>query len=352
MGWVDRARSVEAYEDAAFDASLVASFQVASVATRPIRFYTPTFKAFNSCELKGCGKNSFPAFSITAGGCALQCDHCRAKILEPMIPATNSAMLEQKVDELVASQDLKGFLLSGGSNRRNEVAYERFYPAVERIKRRHPHLKIAMHTALLDRSRARAMANAGTDVAMMDVIGSQETIEQVYHLDRPIADFEATLAALCETSMAVVPHIVIGLHYGQLKGEWAALDIVARHNRVSALVLVVVMPFYAAAETPFRTVPPDEIGQVFLAARQRIADRPVLLGCARPAGQHKRLTDAYAVMAGLDGIAFPADGAVELAGILGRPAEQHHACCSMIVNGADDAQFAAGSRTFLAAATT
>jgi uncharacterized radical SAM superfamily protein len=351
MGWIDRARALEAYEDTVFDASLVASYQTASVARRPIRFYTPTFRAFDSCELKGCGKNSFPAFSITSGGCALQCDHCRAKILEPMIPATTPTMLEKTVDELVATQDLKGFLLSGGSNRRNEVAYERFYPAVERIKRQYPHLQVAMHTALLDRARARAMASAGTDVAMMDVIGAQETIDQVYHLDRPVADFEATLAALCETSMAVVPHIVIGLHYGQLRGEWTALEIVARYSRVSALVLVVVMPFYAAAETPFRTVPPDEIGQIFLAARQHIANRPVLLGCARPAGIHKRMTDAYAVMAGLDGIAFPADGAVELANLLGRPMEQHHACCSMIVNGADDAQFAAGSRTFLAAAS-
>jgi hypothetical protein len=44
---------------------------------------------------------------------------------------------------------------------------------------------------------------------------------------------------------------------------------------------------------------------------------------------HRRVTDAYAVMAGLDGIAFPADGALGVARAIGRPAAQQHACCSM-----------------------
>jgi hypothetical protein len=44
---------------------------------------------------------------------------------------------------------------------------------------------------------------------------------------------------------------------------------------------------------------------------------------------HRRVTDAYAVMAGLDGIAFPADGALGVAHAIGRPAAQEHACCSM-----------------------
>ena len=162
---------------------------------------------------------------------------------------------------------------------------------------------------------------------MAGIIGSQDTIREVYHLERPVADFEATLAALCETSMEVVPHIVIGLHYGRILGEPAALDIVGRH-RVHSLVLVVIMPFYAKPGT-FATPDTAEVGRIFFEARSRIADRQVLLGCARPPGMHRRVTDAYAVMAGLDGIAFPADGALGVAHAIGRPAAQEHACCSM-----------------------
>jgi hypothetical protein len=327
--WLRRLGAIEALEDAPLDAALVADFERAAprAAGRGIRFSTPTFKAYSSCELEGCGKNSFPAFSVTAAGCALMCDHCQAKILEPMLPATSPEMLERKVRDLIATQDLQGFLLSGGSNKRNEIRYERYYPVIERLKRDHPELKIAIHSALLDAPRARSMADAGVDTAMMDVIGAQETIEQVYHLGRPVADFEDTLAALCATTMEVVPHIVIGLHYGRILGEPAALDIVARH-RVHSLVLVVIMPFYARPGT-FATPDTSDIGRVFLEARRRIPDQQVLLGCARPPGMHRRVTDAYAVMAGLDGVAFPADGAVAVAEAIGRPAHQQHACCSM-----------------------
>lgn len=328
MRWMERLAAIEALEDAPFDPALVAEMERSGEsARRPIRFSTPTFKAYSSCELEGCGKNSFPAFSITAGGCALNCDHCQAKILEPMIPATSPEILERCVRDMVATQELQGFLLSGGSNRANEIRYERYWPAVERLKRDFPWLRIAVHSALLDRARARAMADAGVDTAMMDVIGSNRTIREVYHLDRPVADFEETLAALCATRMEVVPHIVIGLHYGRILGEHAALDIVARH-RIHSLVLVVVMPFYAKPGT-FATPEAAEVGRIFLEARRRIPGRPVLLGCARPAGMHRRLTDAYAVMAGLDGIAFPADGALAVAHAIGRPADQAHACCSV-----------------------
>lgn len=329
MRWMQELRRIEELEDAPIDAELVCELEATSAPwrERPIRFSTPTFKDYASTELKGCSRNSFPAFSITAGACGLNCDHCQARILAPMLPATSPEMLDRKVRALIVSQNLQGFLLSGGSNRRNEIHYERFYPVLERLKRDHPALRIAIHTALTDRAGARAMEAAGVDTAMMDVIGAQETIRQVYHLDRPVADFEATLEALCCTSMQVTPHIVIGLHYGRILGEAAAFEIVQRHP-VKSLVLVVVMPFYAVPGT-FAVPDATEVGRIFATARARLPDREVLLGCARPPGMHKRVTDAYAVLAGLDGIAFPADGAVAVAQAIGRPLEQQHACCSI-----------------------
>jgi len=329
MNWLDRLAHIEELEDVRLDPQLVDRCEraAAHVPGRQIRFSTPTFKAYSSCEIAGCGKNSFPAFSVTAGACALMCDHCQAKILEPMIPATTPQALDTKVRELIATQDLQGFLLSGGSTRRNEIRYERYYPVLERLKRDYPRLKIAIHSALLDEARARSMAAAGVDTAMMDVIGSEQTIREVYHLERSVADFESTLAALCATSMEVVPHIVIGLHYGRILGEPNALDIVSRHP-IHSLVLVVVMPFYAKPGT-FATPRSRDAGAIFVEARARLSQRQVLLGCARPAGLHRRETDAYAVMAGLDGIAFPADGTLAVANAIGRPAVQEHSCCSV-----------------------
>lgn len=335
MGWKHNIAAVEELEDAPLDMALVEALEAEAKAAPlpPIRFSTPTFKAFSSSELQGCGKNSFPAFSVTGGACALDCDHCQAKILEPMIPATTPEMLEQKVRDLILLQNLQGFLLSGGSNRRNEIKYEKFYPVIEKLKGEFPHLKIAIHSALLDERRAKMMESAGVDTCMMDVIGHQDTIRDVYHLDRTVDDFEATLAALCSTSMEVVPHIVIGLHYGEILGEANALDICARHD-IHALVLVVIMPFYAKPGT-FKTPSADDVGRIFLESRRRMGGKQVLLGCARPAGMHKRVVDAYAVMAGLNGIAFPADGTVAVAEAIGRDYHQEHACCSIKLGGGD-----------------
>ena len=329
MAWLEAISEIEDLEDAQFDESLVVRFEdrARDRDPRSIRFSTPTFKEYSSTELSGCNKNSFPAFSITAGACALNCDHCQKKILEPMIPATNPEMLDRKVRQLIESQELNGLLLSGGSNKKNEIPYGRYLPVVEQLKKDFPQMKIAVHSALLDEKRARDMESAGVDTVMMDVIGAQETITEVYNLDRSVDDFEETLAALCSTSMEVTPHIVIGLHYGQILGEANALDIVSRYP-VTALVLVVIMPFYAKPGT-LVTPSTTDVGNIFFTARERLQDKQVLLGCARPPGMHKRVTDAYAIMAGLDGIAFPADGAVSVAHTIGRPFEQAHSCCSI-----------------------
>ena len=146
MGWFEALADIEDLQDAEFDAALVERFERAAEnrVPRPIRFSTPTFKEYESSELRGCKKNSFPAFSITAAACGLNCDHCQKKILEPMIPATTPEMLEKKVRQLIDSQGLSGFLLSGGSNKRNEIKYGRYLPVIEHLKSDYPDLKIAV----------------------------------------------------------------------------------------------------------------------------------------------------------------------------------------------------------------
>jgi uncharacterized radical SAM superfamily protein len=322
-------RAIEAFEDLDFDHARVARLWRAGRTRigRALEAATPGFRAYATDELEGCRRGRFPAFSITGGACALDCDHCQAKILQPMIPATRPEILEREVRTRAAAGDLAGFLLSGGSNRQNEVPFERFLPAIARLKAELPGLRIAAHTGLVDRSRAEGLAAAGVEVAMLDVIGAEETIREVYHLDRPVADFEAALGALVATRLKVVPHVVIGLHYGRLLGEFRALEIIARHP-VDACILVVVMPAFTRGGR-FRAVHPHEAADVFLAARELMPQRRVLLGCARPPGAARRLIDAYALLAGLDGIAFPAEGVVALARALGRPLVQAHACCAL-----------------------
>ncbi len=330
--WIKTVRRVEALDDVPLDELLISEMaQYADLQNSSqrldINFYTPTFKSYQSAELNQCAKNAWPAISITGGDCKLQCDHCKAKILAPMIPAKTPEVLWQVVNELV-EQGAQGILLTGGSNHRNEVEYESYYPVVRRIKDNFSHFKIAMHTALVDENMAKCMEQSGVDAAMMDVIGAPQTITQVYHLKRTVDDFEHSLQCLVNTQMKVVPHIVVGLHYGKLLGEWNALAMLARQVP-DAVVLVVVMPQYAPSHRSFMVPDATDVGGFFLAARQTLADTPLLLGCARPAGVTKQILDAYAVMAGLSGIAHPADGVVELAARLQRNVKISASCCSI-----------------------
>lgn len=332
--WVDIARGIEALEDLALDPQLVADFQRAANArddrTPRLAFHVPSFKHYESAQIAGCGKGRWPAVSVTGGQCRLQCDHCKAKILEPMIPATTPEALWQVANREIAA-GASGMLVTGGSNLRDEVEYQRFYPTLRRIKDRFPEFRIAMHTALISADGADSMAQAGIDVAMLDIIGAQDTVTQVYHLKRPVSDFEESLSHLMRTPMRVVPHIVIGLHYGRMLGEWQALEMIARH-RPHALVLVVVMPHYAPAARPFATPQPRAVGRFMLDARSALPDTALLLGCARPAGHARSAIDTYAVMAGMSGIAHPAEGTVELASRLGYDVSVSPTCCSISVS--------------------
>ena len=297
----------------------------APFASRPFRASTPSFRDFDSDALGACRRSGiFPAFSITGGACALNCKHCRAEILKPMIPAGEPTAFATRLQEMIARQGLRGFLLSGGSNRRNEVPFDRYLPVIRAVKNDHPHLQVLVHTGLVDARRAQALKWAGVDVAMLDIIGDEDTIREVYHLDRPVADFEGSLAHLVAAGLTVVPHVVAGLHFGRLRGEDRALDIIARHETAAA-ILVVLMPAFATPD--FGALDPVDGAALFGRARHVLADRLLLLGCARPHGAARVTLDVAAVLAGFDGVAYPADEAMRAVRIIGRAADHALACC-------------------------
>jgi hypothetical protein len=190
-------------------------------------------------------------------------------------------------------------------------------------------LRVLVHTGLVDDAQARALAQAGVDGALLDIIGSSETISKVYHLGAGVEDYRRSLALLAEYGVPSMPHIVLGLHYGRWLGEEAALEMVAGFP-VAALVLVVLTPLDG---TPMDEVAPPsvaEIGAFFRRARAALPTTPVLLGCTRPMGEVKVAIDRAAVDAGLDGIAYPARGIVRYARRRGRQPVFSEACCALL----------------------
>jgi len=137
MAWLDSVAAIEEYEDVVLDARLVADLERAAAGSvpRPIRFSTPTFQGLCEHRAQGLLEEQLSVVLDHRRRVRAQLRPLPREILKPMLAATSPAMLDQKVRHLIATQDLQGFLLSGGSNRRNEIPYERFYPVVEQLKR-------------------------------------------------------------------------------------------------------------------------------------------------------------------------------------------------------------------------
>jgi uncharacterized radical SAM superfamily protein len=229
----------------------------------------------------------------------------------------------------------EGLLVSGGSTRTGGVPLTPHLRHVPRI-RDELGMKVIVHSGVVSPRLATALAAAGVDGVMLDIIGADETIRDVYHLDLTIADFHTSLEVLAGNGLRIIPHIVLGLHYGRFLGEHRALEMVVSHE-VSTLILVVLVPLVG---TPMAHLPPPPTADVtafFATARAAAPEIPVNLGCARPMGKVKVELDHAAVDLGLNGIAYPADGVIGYAESRGITTRRYEYCCSLTWAGGEDA---------------
>lgn len=293
---------------------------------KKIRFYAPSFIPYENSSYRA-PWFAFPSISITGNACSLGCKHCRGKVLETMIPAPNPEELLSLCREL-AAKGITGCLISGGCLVDGSVPLDPFLDAIGRIKK-DLGLTLAVHTGIIGQETAKRLANAGVDVALIDVIGSDQTIRDIYRLNVTVKDYEDSLRALESAKIPFVPHLIVGLHYGKLLGESRALDMIARHTP-SGLVIIALIPLKG---TPLQDAPapePSDVARVIAEARLKMPDTPLALGCMRPKGRHRALTDVLAVEAGVNGIAFPAEEAIRRADALGLETSFLPVCCSQI----------------------
>ena len=185
-----------------------------------------------------------------------------------------------------------------------------------------------VHPGLPDEETCAGLAEVGIDGAMVDLIGHADTIREVYHLDLTPDDYDACLERLARHGVPTVPHIILGLHFGRMLGEQRALEMVMRHPP-QLLVLVVLMPLGGTNMSGVVPPPLPEIGMFFGTSRKALPTTDVMLGCARPLGAMKVKIDRLAVDAGLNGIAYPADGIVAYAQEQGFEPEFINACCGV-----------------------
>jgi uncharacterized radical SAM superfamily protein len=244
-----------------------------------------------------------------------------------MYPATEPEKLFDLCLQL-KSKGALGCLISGGCLPNGSVPLERFVDAIRRIKRELG-LTVFVHTGITDFDMAKKLRNAGVDAALIDVIGSDKTVREIYNLNVTVKDYEDSLKALHEVGIAFVPHVIVGLHYGKLKGEFHALKMISQF-KPAAVVTIAFMPIHETEMEKIEPPKPMDIAKVITVARLMFPQTPLVLGCMRPKGKHHEETDVLAIKAGADAIAFPSEEAIKFAQNQGRDVSFSSFCCSQI----------------------
>lgn len=290
---------------------------------RKICFAVPGSKHYETYDYTN-NQNSFANISITGTTCSCRCEHCRGKLLETMIPAVTLDEFYTVVDNLIG-KGCKGVLVSGGSDEKGEVPLIPFSPGLKYARERG--LKVLVHCGIISKATSVALKKAGVNQVLMDIIGDESTIKEIYHLERKPKDYLEAMLNCRDAELDFVPHVVIGLNHGEIRGEYEALEMIKKANP-RVLVLVVLKPTRGTLME--KTNPPSisEVSLLIKRARELFYENILTLGCAKPVGLYKEELEKIAVDNGVDVIAFPTEETVEYARMKGFEIVYKEECCS------------------------
>jgi uncharacterized radical SAM superfamily protein len=242
-----------------------------------------------------------------------------------MIPAKTPQKLID-VGKRIRANGAVGCLISGGCLPDGSVPVKEFTDAIAEVKRNG--LAVVVHSGLINVESARGLKEAGVDSVSIDILGSNETIREIYHLNASTTDYEKSLRALDKSGIPYTPHVLIGLHRGELKGELEALRMIAKH-KPAALILIVFFPVKGTSMEKTLPPSPETVADILAESRFTMPKTPIILGCARPKGEHREKTDILAVKAGVNAIAFPSVGAIRYSENLRLEIAFIPTCCSL-----------------------
>ena len=288
--------------------------------------YSPTAYPYKIKDHKQVSPNNFVSLSVTGNACSLKCEHCNGHLLRGMESTITPETLYERCKQ-IKSLGGEGVLISGGSDSEGYVPLERFGDAIRRVKSE-LNLEVVVHTGLVSEQTAQSLAEAQIDAAMLDVIGDEKVAREVYHIKNGPVKMRNSLDILESLNIPTVPHVLIGLDYGKLGGELEALDMIAKGSPV-AVVLIALSPIRKTTMEGVDPPSPEDIGRIMAIARLGMREIPLLLGCARPMGQHKIETDKYAIKSGTNGVALISQEGVDLARKMDLKPNFLDVCCSL-----------------------
>lgn len=257
--------------------------------------------------------------SVTGTRCSLKCAHCGGKYLKHMVDV-------RSLGEALSRKQLTSILLSGGCDYAGRVPLVPHIDRVRRILAANRPLRVNAHPGIVGEQEAQVIAEFA-DVISFDFVIDDETIQAAFGNFRTGRDYISAFRNLRQGKARVVPHILVGLYMGQLRGEYEAVEFLAREG-VGRLVFIVFIP---TPGTRWQHVTPPAIDQVLRLiawTRVRSPGMKITLGCMRPRGEYREALDPAAVKAGVDAIVLPHPQAVEVARRRGLTISREEECCA------------------------
>ena len=270
-------------------------------------------------------RGQYPAVSITGDQCKLLCEHCRGRLLAPMLHVKEPDELMERCRRMSKGGCL-GVLLSGGSDLHGRLPWTKFLDAIRTISSE-TDLFISAHVGFPDLDTCRKLHAAGVRQALIDTMGDEETASQVYHLSG-LGQVQQSLDSIAGSGLQLVPHIVTGLYYGRMKSEYKALELLSRHE-ISALVIVVLTPLKGTPMAGISPPSPIEVARLIAQARLMMPQVPISLGCERPRNRQGLSLEKLAIKAGATRMAVWSEEAIAEARGLGLNPRFQYTCCSV-----------------------
>jgi len=259
--------------------------------------------------------NRTAVISVTGGWCALNCAHCGGHYLRSMMPLGRA-----QVD------GAKSLLLSGGCDAQGRVPLLEHLDEIRKLLGGQPGLRVNCHIGLISESEAQALAPL-VDVFSFDFVGDEETIREVYGLEKSVEDYIRTYQILRRYGR-VLPHVTIGLRGGRFSGEYQALGKLVELG-AEGLVAIVFRPTKGTRYEDRQPPPVYEVVEFLARARLALPDVPIHLGCLRPQGSYRAALDKGALRAGVNKIVLPSHAAVKMAESLRLEVARGEECCAL-----------------------
>jgi len=271
----------------------------------------------------------FPSISMSGNKCELNCKHCNHTYLNDMLFITDSKKLIEKCTRF-DNTGCVGFLLSGGCNKNGEMLnLKKFLPAIRQIKN-DTNLIIKLHAGFVDKSLAESIVDSGVDIASVEVVGSNESIKEIFNFKATTDSYIKTLQNLESAGIPhIVPHICIGLHKGKLNGEFNSLKIIKESCNPSLLVMIIFRPTKGTVLENCDIPIPSDIASVVKAAKDIFPNKDLSLGCIRPRLKFREEIELVALENGVTRMEIPSKKTIEKAKQMGYKIKTINACCAL-----------------------